>query len=71
MKITPENWRPGPAVPRMTGMRMWVVSCRTEPGAGEQRCRGFEAERLRSLEVDDQFELVLRLDGKVAHPSRP
>ena len=34
-------------------------------GAGEQRCRDIEPERLRSFEVDHQLELSGLLDGKV------
>jgi hypothetical protein len=34
-------------------------------GAGEQRWRHFEAERLRCLEVDDKFELGRRLYRRV------
>src|SRR2546427_4544501 len=34
-------------------------------GAGEQRCRHFEAERFRGLEVDHEFVLGRRLHRKV------
>jgi hypothetical protein len=34
-------------------------------GAGEDRLRNGEAERLRRLEVDDQLELSGLLDGEV------
>jgi hypothetical protein len=35
-------------------------------GNREERWRNFDAERFRSLEVDDQLELGRFLDGKVA-----
>jgi hypothetical protein len=35
-------------------------------GAGEQRRRHFEAERLRRFQIDDQLELRGLLDGQIA-----
>ena len=48
------------------GMASCIGSDMSIVGNREQRWRNGEAERLRSLEIDDQFELCRLLDRKVA-----